>query len=115
MRFLHSLLLLTIIALLGSCGSSTRNQLPTPKSTAGMRGVAMIVKSVALKPGDHADVMLGDNGSATTILKDVEVISVSAADKTSVVVTVIVSPEQAEQIAEADSEHLVYLKPTGPN
>jgi hypothetical protein len=77
-----------------------------------MRAVTMIVKQADLGPGDHADILLADNKAA--LLNNIAIINVVPNDSR-MIVTLTVTPEQAEQISKASSEHPLQLKRTRAN
>jgi Flp pilus assembly protein CpaB len=85
------------LALLMSCGDKAQ-VVPRVQIPRGMRAVS-VRSNIAVAPGDHVDVLVVGKGQETnTVLENVEV---AAAEKESRVVTLLVSPDDAQRVTDA--------------
>jgi Flp pilus assembly protein CpaB len=100
------LLVSAAVALLTSCGDKTQ-VVPRVQIPRGMRAVS-VRSNVAVAPGDHVDVLVVGKGQKTnTVLENVEI---AAAEKESGVVTLLVSPDDAQKVTDAGEQGKLRLR-----
>lgn len=100
------LLLVSAVALLTSCGDKTQ-VVPRVQIPRGMRAVS-VRSNVAVAPGDHVDVLVVGKGQETnTVLENVEI---AVAEKEGGVVTLLVSPDDAQKVTDACEQGKIRLR-----
>jgi Flp pilus assembly protein CpaB len=104
MRWSHKLVMLSISALLLSCSViSPYGNLPADLIPPGLRAVNILVdEDISLAPGDRVNVLMIDK--TQTNVTALENVAVMAADQKLGIVTLVVSPEDAQRIADAGEQ-----------